>query len=472
MASSNANSSRKTPTANSGNAETGVTPNTSKPPSTIKLKTKASKLDTSVNSSRDQSPNMANQSASPATAPKKATNAASTKQVADANKQQEQDESPTQRCKHCSKQIEKAHHPVHTKQCMRAKKEERRKEKEAKEAAERAKAAKEAKEKYGDVITEGNKATENKTDGKDASKDDGKDGEAQKGDKDKTATIKITKNAKKTAVELSKKQGKKRKADVNDSDAQPKPPTKKQKKKDAAVAAAATTTPGEGGANGEKQPAKPKPSGKPKGPVDVEKQCGVPLPNGGMCARSLTCKSHAMGAKRSVVGRSLPYDILLQNYQKKNQAKQQKAAMAANQPLPEDLAVDGLGVNGEPVNSDEEKDAVMAGIARAAPRPMFERASFSCKQRYGYGRMKEMLSNALGGNRGANLFSTSAATQGGGSYSVGGGGTGEGTNDGNRAGSLAAQGGSGKQNAGTQQAAHHDVSRKVSTSAAASASAA
>lgn len=63
---------------------------------------------------------------------------------------------------------------------------------------------------------------------------------------------------------------------------------------------------------------------KPKGPVDVERQCGVPLPNGGFCARSLTCKSHSMGLKRAVPGRSLPYDMLLAQYQKKNQAKQQR----------------------------------------------------------------------------------------------------------------------------------------------------
>jgi SCA7-like zinc-binding protein len=59
------------------------------------------------------------------------------------------------------------------------------------------------------------------------------------------------------------------------------------------------------------------------GPVDVERQCGVLLPNGMPCARSLTCKSHSMGAKRAVAGRSLPYDMLLAAYQKKNQAKQQ-----------------------------------------------------------------------------------------------------------------------------------------------------
>lgn len=59
------------------------------------------------------------------------------------------------------------------------------------------------------------------------------------------------------------------------------------------------------------------------GPVDVERQCGVVLANGQPCARSLTCKSHSMGAKRAVAGRSLPYDMLLAAYQKKNQARQQ-----------------------------------------------------------------------------------------------------------------------------------------------------
>ncbi|KAL9096882.1 MAG: hypothetical protein Q9165_000846 [Trypethelium subeluteriae] len=52
-----------------------------------------------------------------------------------------------------------------------------------------------------------------------------------------------------------------------------------------------------------------------KGPVDVEKQCGVTLPNGAQCARSLTCKRHGMGSKRAVPGRSLPYDLLLKQYQ-------------------------------------------------------------------------------------------------------------------------------------------------------------
>lgn len=75
-------------------------------------------------------------------------------------------------------------------------------------------------------------------------------------------------------------------------------------------------------------------------PVDVEKQCGVQLSNGLLCARSLTCKSHPMGAKRSVLGRSQPYDVLLAAYQKKNQAKQQSL-----QTRPSSVAYTSAGTN-------------------------------------------------------------------------------------------------------------------------------
>lgn len=97
-----------------------------------------------------------------------------------------------------------------------------------------------------------------------------------------------------------------------------KPP---KKKKAAASSSSGTTTTTTAGVNTQPQSApKPKPVAKPKGPVDVEKQCGVALPSGGLCARSLTCKTHSMGAKRAVPGRSAPYDVLLQQYHKRNQA--------------------------------------------------------------------------------------------------------------------------------------------------------
>jgi len=155
---------------------------------------------------------------------------------------------------------------------------------------------------------------------------------------------------------------------------------------------------------------------KAKGPVDVEKQCGVILPNGSMCARSLTCKSHSMGAKRAVPGRSRPYDVLLAEYQKKNQAKQQRAAIDANAPLADEFEAPGT------VDSDEEREAVMSAIARSfhtnpytgsrlAGAPMVSYPLISTTGKYKYHRMKDMLRNALSGANGRDLFATQATQQ-------------------------------------------------------------
>ncbi|KAL8695042.1 MAG: hypothetical protein Q9218_000410 [Villophora microphyllina] len=177
-----------------------------------------------------------------------------------------------------------------------------------------------------------------------------------------------------TANDNSSKKTKKRKADVEGD----KEPKKKKLKKD--------------------EPPKPKVP-KPKGPVDVEKQCGVLLPNGGYCARSLTCKSHSMGSKRAVPGRSLPYDTLLNQYQKRNQAKQQKAAMDANAPL-----ADEHDDPNNPVDSDEEKELVMAGIARSRPQPLYQHVHVNLREKHRRIRIKDALFQALTGNRGGNLF--------------------------------------------------------------------
>ncbi|GAA5798920.1 SCA7, zinc-binding domain-containing protein [Helicostylum pulchrum] len=67
----------------------------------------------------------------------------------------------------------------------------------------------------------------------------------------------------------------------------------------------------------EKKP-KQKATPKKKAPLDLDRQCGVLIPpNNHPCTRSLTCKIHAMGAKRSVEGRSQPFNDLLAAYQKK-----------------------------------------------------------------------------------------------------------------------------------------------------------
>jgi SAGA-associated factor 73 len=58
--------------------------------------------------------------------------------------------------------------------------------------------------------------------------------------------------------------------------------------------------------------------GRFKGPVDYDKQCGVINDKNLPCSRSLTCKSHSMGAKRAVQGRSKPYDELLLEWNRAN----------------------------------------------------------------------------------------------------------------------------------------------------------
>ncbi|THH18460.1 hypothetical protein EW146_g2525 [Bondarzewia mesenterica] len=58
--------------------------------------------------------------------------------------------------------------------------------------------------------------------------------------------------------------------------------------------------------------------GRFKGPVDLDRQCGVINDKNLPCSRSLTCKSHSMGAKRALAGRSRPYDELLLDWRRAN----------------------------------------------------------------------------------------------------------------------------------------------------------
>ncbi|QRV77483.1 SCA7, zinc-binding domain protein [Ceratobasidium sp. AG-Ba] len=47
-----------------------------------------------------------------------------------------------------------------------------------------------------------------------------------------------------------------------------------------------------------------------KGPLNLDKHCGVINKNGMPCARNITCKVHGMNAKRAVQGRTKDYDVL------------------------------------------------------------------------------------------------------------------------------------------------------------------
>lgn len=195
------------------------------------------------------------------------------------------------RCKHCKKPVQKSGMALHFKICP---------EKKSKDKLPKKKEPKEGSVKPA-MVSNDTKTGEGPSDDSSTAKATGN--EAVQGAEGIASVKGVIKSAKKSApkeVRTGTTDGKtkKRKADAEGD----KEPKKKKLKKD--------------------EPAKPKVS-KPKGPVDVEKQCGVLLPNGGYCARSLTCKSHSMGAKRAVPGRSMPYDFLLAQYQKKNQAKQQ-----------------------------------------------------------------------------------------------------------------------------------------------------
>ncbi|RCK57255.1 SAGA-associated factor 73 [Candida viswanathii] len=164
-----------------------------------------------------------------------------------------------------------------------------------------------------------------------------------------------------------------------------------QKEKEAAAAAAAAAA----ASNGEKPPKKkkaaaakqeltpkPKPAAKPKGPVDVEKQCGVALPSGGLCARSLTCKTHSMGAKRAVPGRSAPYDNHAMMMQRRENAafhEQQDAASSAAKIL----------------HPDEETEYVLAGVSKNSTIPLERKVIMPVRYRHRFLRAREFYANAL-----------------------------------------------------------------------------
>ena len=56
------------------------------------------------------------------------------------------------------------------------------------------------------------------------------------------------------------------------------------------------------------------------------------------------------------------------------------------------------------MDSDEERDSVMAAIARAFPRPLTENHVFALQAKAKNVRIKECIRDASGGTRGGNLF--------------------------------------------------------------------
>jgi len=84
--------------------------------------------------------------------------------------------------------------------------------------------------------------------------------------------------------------------------------------------------------------------------------------------------------------------MLLAAYQKKNQAKQQKAAIDANAPLEDEDAALG------PVDSDEETTAVMQGLTNWNPQPVVPPLiQMPIDREYQKKRLYEQLHNATNG---------------------------------------------------------------------------
>lgn len=308
------------------------------------------------------------------------------------------DDSPEMvQCKHCKKSILKSTAKAHIDKCLAEKKENLRKRKEAKEKA--------AKKKELEDGKDGEDGTKKGKKDKLASKVDGKKGDEgvdADGDtnmnQDDTSDADAPGESASMSPEVSKKpapggpKGAKKTAGKNTLDGAEKKMGKKRKAdEDAGKAPKQKKT--------KKDEPKPKSAPKAKAPVDVERQCGVITPNGVPCARSLTCKSHSMGAKRAVPGRSLPYGMLLAAYQKKNQAKQQKAAIDANAPLE-----DSDDIAAGPVDSDEETLLVMNALSKWKPVPVVPQPVLvPIKKQYQLARLREQLDNATNGGK-VNIF--------------------------------------------------------------------
>lgn len=142
---------------------------------------------------------------------------------------------------------------------------------------------------------------------------------------------------------------------------------------------------------------------KPRNPtekhlVDFDKQCGVELPEGGCCGRSLTCKSHSMGAKRAVQGRSQPFDVLLAQYHKKNQLKvgsnSSKTRSKQQQLQQKEDMVNGI-VPMSTLTPEEETTQVLNGVSRSFPLPLETTVLSSTRARTKYFRMREMFASSF-----------------------------------------------------------------------------
>ncbi|WVN89972.1 uncharacterized protein L203_105202 [Cryptococcus depauperatus CBS 7841] len=89
-------------------------------------------------------------------------------------------------------------------------------------------------------------------------------------------------------------------------------------------------------------------------PINLDKQCGVINDKDLPCARSLTCKTHTVGAKRAVQGRTRSYDELYLDWQREHNPnfkepanKKDKLEKKKEKKKRDDEDEDGVVVDGE-----------------------------------------------------------------------------------------------------------------------------
>ncbi|KAI9095152.1 SCA7, zinc-binding domain-containing protein [Phlyctochytrium arcticum] len=136
-------------------------------------------------------------------------------------------------------------------------------------------------------------------------------------------------------------------------------------------------------------------------PIDLDKQCGVRRDTGVLCTRSITCKIHSVGAKRSVAGRSQLYDLLFQEHRQNYLGK---AGVGRKSPLPgrASLIPPPLTIptpNAEkPMSKEEEADLVFEAIRAHRPQPIIgPQSDFSALRMLRAFQGRQALVNALRG---------------------------------------------------------------------------
>lgn len=156
----------------------------------------------------------------------------------------------------------------------------------------------------------------------------------------------------------------------------------------------------------EKKP-KQKATPKKKAPLDLDRQCGVLIaPSNNPCTRSLTCKIHAMGAKRAVEGRSHPFNELLAAYQKKGIGRPQVPSSTsstnptATSTLNEKdnkstLSALNRDEGEEDIDSDEETESVRIAIEQNKPVPLGSKKVCYVRRKRKYYKLRDILLEAI-----------------------------------------------------------------------------